>query len=26
VQLDDTVFDASVASQLQRLRQQLAKG
>lgn len=26
VQLDDTVFDASVASQLQRLKQQLAKG
>ena len=26
VQLDDTVFDASVASQLQRLRQQLAEG
>jgi len=26
VQLDDTVFDASIASQLQRLRQQLAKG
>ena len=26
VQLDDTVFDASVATQLQRLRQQLAKG
>ena len=26
VQLDDTVFDASVPSQLQRLRQQLAKG
>ena len=26
VQLDDTVFDASVASQLQRLKQQLAQG
>ena len=26
VQLDDTVFDASVATQLQRLKQQLAKG
>jgi F-type H+-transporting ATPase subunit delta len=26
VQLDDTVFDASVATQLQRLRQQLAQG
>ena len=26
VQLDDTIFDASVASQLQRLKQQLAKG
>ena len=26
VQLDDTVFDASIASQLQRLKQQLAKG
>ena len=26
VQLDDTVFDASVASQLQRLKQKLAKG
>ena len=26
VQLNDTVFDASVASQLQRLKQQLAKG
>ena len=26
VQLEDTVFDASVASQLQRLKQQLAKG
>ena len=26
VQLDDTVFDASVATQLQRLRQQLAHG
>ena len=26
VQLDDTVFDASVAAQLQRLKQQLAKG
>ena len=26
VQLDDTVFDASLASQLQRLKQQLAKG
>ena len=26
VQLDDTVFDASVATQLQRLRQQLASG
>ena len=26
VQLDDTVFDASIATQLQRLRQQLAKG
>ena len=26
VQLDDTVFDASVATQLRRLKQQLAKG
>ena len=26
VQLEDTVFDASVATQLQRLKQQLAKG
>ena len=26
VQLDDTVFDASVATQLQRLRHQLAEG
>ncbi len=26
VQLDDTVFDASVAAQLQRLKQQLARG
>ena len=26
VQLDDTVFDASIASQLQRLKQQLASG
>ena len=26
VQLGDTVFDASVATQLQRLKQQLAKG
>ena len=26
VQLDDTVFDASVATQLQRLKQQLARG
>ena len=26
VQLDDTVFDASVATQLQRLKQQLAQG
>ncbi len=26
VQLNDTVFDASIASQLQRLKQQLAKG
>ena len=26
VQVDDTVFDASIATQLQRLKQQLAKG
>ena len=26
VKLDDTVFDASVATQLQRLKRQLAKG
>ena len=26
VQVDDTVFDASTATQLQRLKQQLAKG
>lgn len=26
VQLDDTVFDASIATQLQRLKQQLARG
>ena len=26
VQLDDTVFDASVTTQLQRLKQQLARG